>query len=88
MARCASNFDGRAVVEITVEDTGIGMPHEEQAQLFQTFEPMENSGARKHEGTGNGLHLSQKLATLLGGNIAVESVHGLGSAFRLVIAER
>jgi len=79
---------GRMVVEISVEDTGIGMRHEEQARLFQAFEELDNSNAHKHEGTGLGLYLSQKLATLLGGNIAVESVHGLGSAFRLMIAEQ
>ena len=79
---------GRMVVEISVEDTGIGMRHEEQARLFQNFEQLDNPGAHKHDGTGLGLYLSQKLATLLGGNIEVESVHGLGSAFRLVIAEQ
>jgi signal transduction histidine kinase len=79
---------GRMVVEISVEDTGIGMRHEEQARLFQAFEELDNSNAHKHEGAGLGLYLSQKLATLLGGNIEVESVHGLGSAFRLVIAEQ
>jgi len=79
---------GRMVVEISVEDTGIGMRHEEQARLFQAFEELDNSNAHKHDGTGLGLYLSQKLATLLGGNIEVESVHGLGSAFRLVIAEQ
>jgi signal transduction histidine kinase len=82
------NAQSRKVIEINVEDTGIGMRPEEQKRLFQAFEQLDNSNARRHEGTGLGLYLSQKLAVLLGGKIEVESVHGLGSKFKLVIAER
>jgi protein-histidine pros-kinase len=42
---------------------------------------------RRHEGTGLGLYLSQKLAALLGGHIEFESEFGKGSTFRLVLAE-
>jgi protein-histidine pros-kinase len=73
------------MTEISVRDTGIGLKPEEQTRLFQAFEQVDNSKARRHEGTGLGLYLSQKLANLLGGRIEIESVHGQGSTFRLLI---
>lgn len=73
--------------EIIVKDTGIGLQQEQQARLFQAFEQVDNSSARKHEGTGLGLYLSQKLAGLLGGRIEVKSDYGHGSMFKLIIVE-
>jgi len=69
-------------------DTGIGISVGNQAKLFQAFEQLGVSGARRHEGTGLGLHLSQKLAALLGGRIEFESEAGKGSRFTLVLEER
>jgi signal transduction histidine kinase len=80
--------DGRRLTEITVTDTGIGIRAEDQARLFQAFEQGAASGARRQEGTGLGLHLSQKLAQLLGGRIAFESEDGKGSSFTLMLTER
>ena len=76
------------VTEINVVDTGVGMKAEEQARLFQAFEQLDTSNARKQEGTGLGLYLSQKLAGLLGGRIDFESVYGQGSRFTLSILEK
>jgi PAS domain S-box-containing protein len=70
-------------VEITVTDTGIGIKPEDQAKLFKGFTRL-NSGAYR-EGTGLGLHLSQKLGALLGGWIQFKSEYGKGSTFCLVI---
>jgi signal transduction histidine kinase len=78
---------GRRLTEIRVEDTGIGIRPADQAQLFQAFEQLANSGVRRHEGTGLGLYLSQRLARLLGGRIEFESQAGQGSVFRLLIQE-
>jgi protein-histidine pros-kinase len=55
--------------------------------LFEAFEQLGPSVARRHEGTGLGLHLSQKLAGLLGGRITFVSEYGKGSTFTLVIPE-
>jgi signal transduction histidine kinase len=74
--------------EISVVDTGIGISPEDQAKLFQAFTQVEASPARRQEGTGLGLHLSQKLAELLGGQITVESAYGTGSTFTLIIGEQ
>ncbi len=85
--RQSSETQGK-LTEISVTDTGKGMKAEEQARLFQAFEQLDTSNARKQEGTGLGLYLSQKLAGLLGGRIDFESVYGQGSRFTLSILEK
>jgi PAS domain S-box-containing protein len=73
--------------EIRVEDTGIGIPVADQGKLFGAFSRIGNSGADAPEGTGLGLHLSRKLAELLGGRIEFHSESGKGSSFSLVMPE-
>jgi protein-histidine pros-kinase len=77
--------NGQKLTEFRVIDTGIGIQPEDQARLFQAFEQLDTS--RRFEGTGLGLHLSQKLAHLLGGHIEFQSEYGQGSRFSLVIPE-
>jgi len=69
-----------------VADTGIGMTAEQCARLFQPFEQADNSTTRKFGGTGLGLALSQNLARLMGGAIAVASTPGEGSVFTLSLS--
>ena len=77
---------GRTVAELRVVDTGIGIAPEDQARLFQAFEQMHDRGQRR-EGTGLGLHLSGKLAELLGAEIGCESRPGQGSTFTVTLPE-
>jgi len=77
---------GIPLVEIAVTDTGIGIRPDDQAKLFQAFSRVENERGKHLEGTGLGLHLSQRLAQLLGGRILMESEYGKGSRFTLVLA--
>ena len=77
--------DGR--IEIRVDDTGIGIATEEQDKLFGAFSRISGSRPGAPEGTGLGLHLSQKLAELLGGKIEFRSASGEGSSFALILAE-
>ncbi|HEV8332818.1 MAG TPA: PAS domain S-box protein [Steroidobacteraceae bacterium] len=79
---------GERQVAIAVEDTGIGVQAENQAKLFQAFSQLDPRNRRRHEGTGLGLHLSQKLAVLLGGQITFTSEHGRGSCFVLLLPQR
>jgi protein-histidine pros-kinase len=78
---------GRTMLHISVEDTGIGIRPEDQKRLFGAFAQINDSGSRGHEGTGLGLHLSQKLAEALKGRIEVRSEHGKGSTFTLVLLQ-
>jgi PAS domain S-box-containing protein len=73
-------------VSIAVQDTGIGISAEDRARLFGAFTQVGEPRARHAEGTGLGLHLSVKLAELMGGHIAVESEPGRGSVFTLDLA--
>lgn len=75
-------------VEFQISDTGLGIQAEDQARLFRAFERVDTAGANRHEGTGLGLYLSQKLASLLGGHIEFESEYGTGSVFKLLLEVR
>lgn len=79
--------DGSRATRISIEDSGIGIRPEDQARLFQAFEQVSVGSTRRHEGTGLGLHLSQKLALLLGGHIEFSSEFGKGSLFTLVLGQ-
>lgn len=76
--------DGDRVV-ISVSDTGIGIAPEDQARIFDEFGQVEHAVQKRVKGTGLGLALSRKLATILGGTLTVESVMGEGSTFHLEI---
>ena len=75
--------DGRITLE--VRDTGIGIRLEDRARLFQAFEQLDASSTRRFQGVGLGLHLSQRLATLIGGTLDCESTYGQGSVFTLTL---
>jgi signal transduction histidine kinase len=68
-----------------IKDTGIGIPSEKLALLFQPFAQVGSSSRRKREGTGLGLLISKKLCELMGGTISVESTPDEGSTFRFSI---
>jgi signal transduction histidine kinase len=80
--RCSLEVaDGRAVYR--VQDTGIGIPRDAQAMVFDEFRQVDGSATRRYGGSGLGLALSRRLARLLGGDIDLSSSPGEGSLFTL-----
>jgi len=70
-------------VEFRVADTGIGIPADRLAEVFEKFAQLESAKDRRFGGTGLGLALSRELAELMGGVLSAESAPGVGSVFRL-----
>ena len=75
------------MVEFLVEDTGIGISPEKIDTLFDAFVQADMSTTQKFGGTGLGLTITRKLASLLGGHLSVESEKGEGSVFKLSIPQ-
>jgi len=70
---------------LTVRDTGPGIPDADQDRIFGEFQQIDNSNTRQKGGTGLGLAISKRMVEMQGGTIAVESVFGQGSTFRVVL---
>jgi two-component system sensor histidine kinase/response regulator len=74
--------DGDAIVlQVSVRDTGMGIPEEKHHLIFEPFTQADGSTTRKHGGSGLGLAIASHLVQLMGGHLWVESVVGQGSTF-------
>ena len=73
-------------VAFNVVDTGVGISEEDVQRLFQAFVQV-GEGLQRSDGTGLGLHLSHKLAELMGGELTAASEPGRGSRFTLTLAQ-
>lgn len=75
-------------LNVSVEDTGIGVKKGDLGKLFQSFQQVDSKRNRNIEGTGLGLAITKRLLTLMGGNIWVESEYGKGSRFSFVLPQK
>ena len=74
-----------SVLRVSVTDTGIGIPEEKLAQVFDKFSQVDASSTRRHEGTGLGLAITSRLVAMMDGEMGVESREGEGSTFWFTI---
>jgi CheY-like chemotaxis protein len=80
--RCAVSphtEEGKIRLHLSVSDTGIGIPREMQATVFDAFTQISTTGVRKRQGTGLGLGIVRLLATQMGGSVSLESLPGKGT---------
>src|SRR5579871_1345290 len=80
-----SRSESNALLQISVEDSGIGVPADKLEHIFERFAQVDGSTTRKYGGTGLGLSISRQLAELMGGDISVRSQPGIGSTFLVEI---
>ena len=80
-----SRTEQAAMLHIGVSDTGIGVPAERQAAIFEAFTQADGSTARSHGGTGLGLTISRRFVEMMGGRLWLESHPGRGSTFNFTV---
>lgn len=88
IANSQAPVTGAPMIAVSVRDTGIGIPEDRLARLFQDFGQLDASVSRRHGGTGLGLVISRHLVELMGGAISVRSKPNEGSVFRFTFARR
>ena len=70
---------------IEVVDTGIGIPKEAQASIFEPFQQVQSEVTRDNRGIGLGLSITKQLVDLMNGKIVLESEPGIGSTFTILL---
>ena len=84
-ARLVSKYNNMAVIEVSVKDTGIGIPEDKKDKIFDAFSQADSSITRRFGGTGLGLAIASKIVKHYNGKIWVESEENVGSTFFFVI---
>jgi PAS domain S-box-containing protein len=77
--------DKKALIRFSIEDTGIGIPDDKIAKIFNKFDQADTSTTRRFGGTGLGLSISSQLVEMMGSQIDVDSAEGKGSKFHFTV---
>lgn len=85
-AKVVSENEDEVVLEISVQDTGIGIPEEQQDKVFDPFTQIDASSTRKEGGTGLGLAIVRKLVAFMGGAVQIKSSEREGSTFSFTLS--
>ena len=80
--------DSEICLDVAVQDTGIGIKDEDLGKLFEAFQQLDSKRNRNIEGTGLGLTIAERIVTLMGGEIKVESEYGKGSIFSFWVPQK
>ncbi len=83
----ASSPPDRLDIVFEVEDTGVGIPEDQQQSVFEPFRQQSAQNASVYTGTGLGLSITRSLARLMGGDISLESEVGIGTVFRVMLPQ-
>lgn len=78
----------KLLLEIAVEDTGIGVKEKDISRIFETFNRLDMAASRNEEGTGLGLAVTNQLVEMMGGKLEVKSEYGKGSVFSFAIPQK
>ena len=84
-ASASAAGDQRVIFRVEVADTGLGMPPEQQARIFEAFEQADRSTTRRFGGSGLGLSIAKQLIEAMGGTLTLESEIGKGSRFVMTL---
>lgn len=82
--RPQGNDNGQVDLEISIRDTGIGIPGDQQQLVFEPFKQMDGQSNKRYGGTGLGLSISKRLIEIMGGSISLVSEPGKGSCFTVL----
>jgi PAS domain S-box-containing protein len=83
-----ARYEQECEILFEIKDTGIGIPKDKQARIFEVFSQADEQISRRYGGTGLGLAISKKLAEIMGGRLWVESEEGQGSSFNVIVRLR
>ncbi|GJM61460.1 PAS domain S-box protein [Persicobacter diffluens] len=87
VSRVAGKSEGTVGMEIAVQDTGIGIPEDQQDLVFKAFRQQQGQSTRKYGGTGLGLSISRRLVNMMGGEMRLSSKEGEGSTFTIFLPD-
>ncbi|MCM1387014.1 MAG: ATP-binding protein [Bacillus sp. (in: Bacteria)] len=80
--------EDKILMEVAVEDTGVGVKEKDIAKIFETFNRLDMEASRSEEGTGLGLAVTNRLVEMMGGKLTVKSKYGKGSVFSFAIPQK